>query len=119
MIARSRSRFWRNTRQRDGAGRKGLVVIDHIDEQWGNDFAGARARRHQPREAGHGREETRTYIQMPVPDDLPGPCLWAGLRSIGVAVSECIRDGEATSSARRFRLGISRHLSRGERTAPR
>jgi predicted transposase YbfD/YdcC len=50
------------------------AVIDHIHEQWENDFAGAKARRHQTRETGHGREETRTYIQMPVPDDRRG---WA------------------------------------------
>ena len=47
------------------------AVIDHIHEQWEDDFARVNARRHQTRETGHGREETRSYIQMPVPEDVP------------------------------------------------
>lgn len=78
------------------------AVIDHINEQWEDDFADVKARRHQTRETGHGREETRTYIQMPVPFDLPGLDVWAGLKSIGVAVSECIRDGKATDEVRYY-----------------
>ena len=60
------------------------AVIDHIQEQWEDDVARVKARRHQTRETGHGREETRTYIQMPVPEDLPTLNLWAGLKSVGV-----------------------------------
>ena len=30
------------------------------------------------KEKGHGREETRTYLQMPVPEGLPGLGLWTG-----------------------------------------
>jgi len=78
------------------------AVIDHIHEQWEDDFAGVKARRHQTREAGHGREETRTYIQMPVPEDLPALNSWAGLKSIGVVVSECVRDGKATDEVRYY-----------------
>ena len=38
-----------------------------------NDFADVNARRHvHTKEKGHGREETRSYIQMPAPEDLPG-----------------------------------------------
>ena len=36
------------------------AVIDHIDEQRANDFARVKARRHQTKETGHGRDETRT-----------------------------------------------------------
>jgi predicted transposase YbfD/YdcC len=48
------------------------AVIDYIDEQSENDFANGNARRHQTKETGHGRKETRSYIQMPVPQNLPG-----------------------------------------------
>jgi len=48
------------------------AVIDHICEQWEDDFARVKARRHQTKGSGHGREETRTYIQMPAPEGLPG-----------------------------------------------
>src|ERR1700685_530093 len=41
------------------------AVIDYIGEQLPNDFADAQARRHETTEKGHGREENRSYIQMP------------------------------------------------------
>lgn len=78
------------------------AVIDHIGEQWEDDFARVKARRHQTKESGHGRTETRTYIQMPVPEGLPGLDLWAGLKSIGVVVSECVRDGKETAEVRYY-----------------
>lgn len=78
------------------------AVIDHIDEQWEDDFARVNARRHQTEETGHGREETRSYVQMPVPDDLPGRELWTGLKSIGVVVSQCDREGRETVEVRYY-----------------
>lgn len=78
------------------------AVIDHVAEQWEDDFASVKARQYQTKETAHGREETRSYIQMPVPPDLPGLELWKGLKSIGVVVSECIRDGKATDEVRYY-----------------
>ena len=78
------------------------AVIDHIHEQWEDDFTRVKARRHQTRETGHGREETRTYIQMPAPASLSGLDLWAGLKSVGVVVSECVRDGKETAEVRYY-----------------
>jgi len=78
------------------------AVIDHICEHWEDDFVSVKARRHQTKESGHGREETRTYIQMPAPEGLPGSGAWVGLRSIGVAISECVRDGKATDEVRYY-----------------
>jgi predicted transposase YbfD/YdcC len=78
------------------------AVIDHILEQWEDDFAKVGARRHQTHETGHGREETRSYIQMPAPENLPGRESWAGLKSIGVVVSECVRDGKETVEVRYY-----------------
>jgi predicted transposase YbfD/YdcC len=77
-------------------------VIDHILGEWESDFAGVKARHHQTEEVGHGRRETRTYIQMPVPRGLAGLELWAGLKSIGVVISECIRDGKVTDEVRYY-----------------
>jgi predicted transposase YbfD/YdcC len=77
-------------------------VIDYIDKQSENDFADAKARRHLTEEKGHGREEIRSYIQMPVPADLPGLELWKDLKSIGVATLVCIRDGKETIETRYF-----------------
>jgi predicted transposase YbfD/YdcC len=77
-------------------------VIDYIDEQAKNDFADVKARRHVTQETGHGREETRSYIQMPVPDDLRELELWKGLVSIGVATLVCVRDGKETTETRYY-----------------
>jgi predicted transposase YbfD/YdcC len=77
-------------------------VIDYIDEQAQNDFADVKARRHITQEKGHGREEIRSYIQMPVPDDLRGLELWKGLKSIGMATLVCVRDGKETTETRYY-----------------
>jgi predicted transposase YbfD/YdcC len=78
------------------------AVIDYILEQAEADFAGAKGRQYETRDVGHGRQETRTYIQMPVPEDLPGRDEWAGLKSIGVVISECVRDGKVTDEVRYY-----------------
>jgi predicted transposase YbfD/YdcC len=77
-------------------------VIDYIDEQSQNDFADVEVRRHITHETGHGREETRSYMQMPVPDSLRGLELWKGLQSIGMATLVCVRDGKETIETRYY-----------------
>jgi predicted transposase YbfD/YdcC len=77
-------------------------VIDYIDEQAEDDFANVKARRHVTQETGHGRKETRVYMQMPVPEDLRGLELWKGLKSIGTATLICVRDGKETIETRYF-----------------
>ena len=78
------------------------AVIDYIDAQSQNDFAHVNARRHVTTEKGHGRRETRRYLHMPVPQTLPGLKQWKGLKSIGVVVSECVRDGKETIEKRYY-----------------
>ena len=85
------------------------TVIDYIDKQSENDFANVNARRHVTKETGHGRKETRSYIQMPVPQSLPGLELWKGMKSIGMVVSQCVRNGNETFEIRHYisSLGVS------------
>jgi predicted transposase YbfD/YdcC len=78
------------------------AVIDYIDAQSQNEFANAKARQHVTQETGHGREERRIYIQMPVPDTLADLELWKGLKSIGLVVSVCKRDGTETLERRYY-----------------
>jgi len=78
------------------------AIIDYVDEQLEHDFAGIGACRHVTKEKGHGREETRHYVQMPVPKGLPGCNRWKGLLSIGVAMLTCLRDGTETAEIRYF-----------------
>jgi predicted transposase YbfD/YdcC len=87
-------------------------VIDYIDQHVNSDFAEAGARQHVTTETGHGREETRTYIQMPAPQSLPGFARWKGLRTIGLVVLTCLRDGKETTDIRYYLsslpLGVKR-----------
>jgi hypothetical protein len=74
------------------------AVIDYIDEQLDGDLADARE--YTTTEKGHGREETRTYLQLPAPPSLPGFTLWKGRKTIGVVTSVCVRDGKETIEVR-------------------
>jgi predicted transposase YbfD/YdcC len=78
------------------------AVVAYIDEQSKNDFAEADARRHLTKEKAHGREEVRSYIQMPVPETLRELGLWKGLKSIGMATLSCVRDGKPTTDTRYY-----------------
>jgi predicted transposase YbfD/YdcC len=78
------------------------AVIDYVDEQAKTDFAEVEARRHVTKETGHGRHETRCYIQMPAPESLPGLELWKGMQSIGIVTSVCVRDGKETIETRYY-----------------
>jgi predicted transposase YbfD/YdcC len=78
------------------------AVIDYLNEQAANDFADVDARRHITRETGHGREETRVYVHLPVPEELPGLDLWKGLKSLGMATLICLRDGKETIENRYY-----------------
>jgi predicted transposase YbfD/YdcC len=76
------------------------AVIEHIDEQLEGDLA--EACEHVTNEKGHGREEMRTYLQLPAPEDLPGKAQWKELKSIGVVTSCCLRDGKETVEVRYY-----------------
>jgi len=76
------------------------TVIDYIDEQLEGELTNAQE--HVKSEKGHGREETRTYLQLPAPEKLPGFMLWKGLKSIGLTTSSCLRDGKETIEVRYF-----------------
>lgn len=78
------------------------AVIDYIEAKAANDFADVPVRRHGTTETGHGRDETRFYLQMPVPEDLPGREAWKGLQSIGMVTSVCVRDGKETIENRYY-----------------
>jgi predicted transposase YbfD/YdcC len=88
------------------------AVINYIDEQSENDFATVTARRHVTEETGHGRQETRSSIQMPVPQGLPGLDLWKGLKSMGMVVSECLRNGKETVEIRYYISSLAVNVKR-------
>ncbi len=79
--------------------------LDHLED----DFARVSVGRHETTEKGHGRTEARSYLVCEAPDDLPDRGRWKGLKAIGVAIGETIRDGEVVSDVRYYVL--SRNLS--------
>ena len=76
------------------------AVIAYLDEQLEGDLTNAQE--HVTTETKHGREETRTYLQLPAPEGLPGFLRWKGLKSIGLVTSHCLRDGKETIDVRYY-----------------
>lgn len=83
------------------------AVIQYVNEQIENGFADIDVRRHMTTEKAHGRDTTRCYFHMPVPGDLADRDLWTGLKSIGVAISACVRDGKETVETRYYISSLS------------
>jgi predicted transposase YbfD/YdcC len=76
------------------------AVINSINEQLEGDLADAQE--YVTKEKGHGREEERTYLQLPAPKSLPGLLAWKGLKSVGMVTSWCVRDGKETIEVRYY-----------------
>lgn len=77
------------------------AVIEHIDGQLEGDLKGAEEL--TTSDHGHGREEERTFLQLPAPEDLPGKPQWKGLKSVGVVTSRRVK-GDQESIAVRYYL---------------
>jgi predicted transposase YbfD/YdcC len=88
------------------------AIINYVDQQLDDDFARVAARRHTVTETLHGKVETRTYLQFPVPKDLPMRADWAGLKTIGMATRWYEKNGEPYSEVRYFisslEMGVKR-----------
>ena len=75
-------------------------IIEYIGEQLEGGLA--ETQEHVTAVKGHGRDETRIYLQLPAPEKLPGFMLWKSLKSIGVVTSQCVRDGKAAVEVRYY-----------------
>lgn len=76
------------------------AVIEHIDERLEGDLEGAEELTTTDR--GHGREEERTYLQLPAPEGLPGKADWTGLKSVGVVTSRRVRGDQESIEIRYY-----------------
>ena len=87
-------------------------VITHLEDE----FVGARARKHQEIVNGHGRVDTLTYYQMPVPDCVTRQDQWKGLKTIGLAIRISEQGGKETSDVRYYisstKMGVRRFAER-------
>jgi predicted transposase YbfD/YdcC len=86
------------------------AVIDYIDDQLEGELEGAQE--HVTTEVGHGREEMRTYLQLPAPAGLPGFGLWKALQTIAVVTSLCTRDGKQTAEVRYYISSLALDVKR-------
>lgn len=73
---------------------------EHLED----DFARVNVRRHHTQEKGHGRQETRYYFLCPLPEDLPDRDRWAGLRAIGMVISNTRRGDKDCGDVRYYIL---------------
>jgi predicted transposase YbfD/YdcC len=87
-------------------------VIDYMAAQVDDDFAQAKARLHTTSEEGHGRQEERTYIQMPAPASLHDVEQWKGLKTIGMAVATVVREGKETTESRYYLCSLDMGVKR-------
>src|SRR3954471_14474665 len=76
------------------------AVIEHIDERLEGDLEGAEELTTTDR--GHGREEERTYLQLPAPEGLPGRGDWKGLESVGVVTSRRVQGDRESIEVRYY-----------------
>jgi predicted transposase YbfD/YdcC len=81
------------------------AVIEHIDGQLEGDLKGAEEL--TTSDHGHGREEERTYLQLPAPEDLPGKSQWKNLKSVGVVTSRRVKGGQESIEVRYYLSSLS------------
>src|SRR3954468_19183954 len=81
------------------------TVIGHIDEQLEGDLEGAEEL--TTTDHGHGREEQRTYLQLPVPADLPGRGEWKGLKSVAMVTSRRVKGDQESIEIRYYLSSLS------------
>lgn len=86
------------------------AVIDYIDEELDGEMKSARE--HVTVEKGHGRDEKRTYLQLPAPKSLPGFALWKGLETIGMVILCSVRDGMETIEVRYYISSLAMGVER-------
>jgi predicted transposase YbfD/YdcC len=91
------------------------AVKDYVAQHLENEFADVPARKHVEVLKGHGRLDTLTYYQMPVPKDLPQRKQWKGLKTLGVAVRISQQQGKETYDIRYYinslRTGVRQFAS--------
>lgn len=78
------------------------AVTSYVDEHLDDNFAGVPSRQYVEEETSHGRRDTRTYIQLSVPNNLAGCSKWAGLRTIGIVIHHSVCGDKQTVDVRHY-----------------
>jgi len=88
------------------------AVIAAIDGQLDGAMTPGQADESTTTEKRHGRAEKRTYFQMVAPRSLPGFEQWAGLKTVGMVTSCCVRGGVETIEIRYYLSSLSLDMKR-------
>lgn len=85
------------------------AVERYFEELQQKNFEGVAVSHFEEQGRAHGREEERHYYQVSVPTDFPESQKWAGLKTLGMAVRWCKKDGELSQEVRYYIASIRRH----------
>ena len=77
--------------------------MNFVDEHISDDFAGVPSQRlEEDTKKGHGRSDSRIYLQFEVPNTFTGTSRWKKLKSIGIVVYTSVVKGEQKIDIRYF-----------------
>ena len=83
-------------------------VISYVGQHVNNDFADIPVRRLEEKtEKGHGRLDSRIYIQFSVPDSFKARSRWKGLKTIGLVVYNSQVNGKTHTEIRYYISSLS------------
>lgn len=77
-------------------------VQTHFMQAMETDFVDVKVRRHQEVTTAHGRHDTLSYYQMPLPPSCTTAHRWKGLRTIGMVIRISETAGRETSDVRYY-----------------
>ncbi len=73
---------------------------EHVEDN----FSRVQAKQHQTSERGHGREEDRSYVVCPVPEEMYGIQRWPKLKALGMVIHDTLREGKCHTEIRYYIL---------------
>jgi predicted transposase YbfD/YdcC len=88
------------------------AVQDFLYEHLEDDFARVKVSRHETEERCHGRQEHRIYLQVDVPESLPGRKNWAGMKTLGLVIRTREIDGKETGEVQCYISSLKRNAKR-------
>ena len=79
---------------------------DHLED----DFARVKVSRFETNECCHGRQEHRCYLQVDVPESLPGRKNWTGLKTLGMVIRTREINGKETGEVQYYISSLQRQV---------
>ncbi len=78
------------------------AIIEYVNEHLNDNFARIQSREHTTEGIKHGRHDTRTYIQFPLPKELKSEVRFKNLNTIGLALSRSEKGDDESIDVRYF-----------------